>query len=157
MPKKTTKSKAEKPAGKSKPAKSSSAHTYNIEGGIHAKRVVMGDQTNYHYQTEQTVNITTPAQFVDELQKLKAEIERVKLQPNVDPAAARRLDVAQADIQDAIIEAKKEEPVAERINNTLDGAKDTMEKLGGSITSAVNLGTTLGNLALLAWKIFGGG
>ena len=156
MPKKTTKSKAKKPSGKNKPAKSSSGHTYNIQGGIHAKGVVMGNQTNYHYQTEQILNITSLSQFVDELQKLKAEIERMKSLPGVDPAAARRMDAARADIQDAIIEAEKAEPAAQRINSTLDGAKETMEKLGSDITSAVNLGTTLGNLALLALKLFGG-
>jgi hypothetical protein len=31
-----------------------------------------------------------------------------------------------------------------------------MEKLGGSITTALSLGTTLGNLALIAIKVFGG-
>ena len=148
MPKKTAKPKEKK---------SASGHTYNIDN-IHAARdVIMGDQENTFYQTQQTLNITSPNQFVEELQKLKAEIERLKSLPNVEPAAARRLTAVEGDIQDAIIEAEKDEPIAERINNTLDSAKETMEKLGGSITSAVNLGMTLGNLALLAWKVFGGG
>ena len=143
MPKKTV-----------KPAKSN----FNIQGGIHARRdVIMGDQENTFYQTQQTLNITSPSQFVEELQKLKAEIERLKSLPGVDPAVARRLVTVEGDIQDAIIEAKKEKPVVERIKTTLDGAKETMEKLGGSIDAAVKLGTTLGSLALLAMKVFGGG
>ncbi len=147
MPKKTVKS------ATGKPVKSN----FNIQGGIHARRdVIMGDQENTFYQTGQTLNITSPNQFIEELQKLKAEIERLKQLPSVDPAAARRLIAVEGDIQDAIIEAEKDEPIAERINSTLDGAKETMKKLGGSITTAVNLGTTLGSLALLALKIFGG-
>jgi hypothetical protein len=67
------------------------------------------------------------------------------------------MDVVQADIQDAAEEAAKDKPVAERIKTTLDSAKETMEKLGGSIGAAVNLGTLLGNLALMAFKLFGGG
>jgi hypothetical protein len=31
-----------------------------------------------------------------------------------------------------------------------------MNKIGGGVTGAINLGTTLGNLALLALKVFGG-
>lgn len=118
--------------------------------------MIARDQTNVYYQNQQTINITSPAQFIDELHKLKEEIERMKSQPNVDTAAARRMDVVQADIQDAMDEATKDKPSSERINKTLDSAKETMEKLGGSITTAVNLGTTLGNLALMAWKLFGG-
>jgi hypothetical protein len=81
----------------------------------------------------------------------------LKSQPGVSPAAARRMDVVQADIQDAKDEAAKDKPVAERIQKTLDGAKETMEKLGGSIGAAVNLGTMIGNLAPMAFKLFGGG
>jgi phosphoglycerate-specific signal transduction histidine kinase len=118
---------------------------------------VDGDQVNNYFHNEQITNITTTAQFVDELQKLRDEIEKIKSQPNMDPAVTRRMEVVQADIQDAIMESKKEKPVAERINTTLDGAKETMEKLGGSIGSAISLGTMLGSLAVMALKLFGGG
>ena len=91
---------------------------------------------------------------MDELQKLKDEIEKLKSQPGVSPAEARRMDVAQTDIQDAKDEAAKDKPVAGRIKTTLDGAKETMEKLGGSIGAAMNLGTTIGNLALMVFKLF---
>lgn len=152
MPQKTEKPKKAVP---SKP-RGSGGTTFNIQGGIHVNRdFIGGDQVNYMHN-EQITNITTPVQFVEELQKLKDEIEKIKSQSALDPAGRRRLDITQADIQDAMDEAQKEKPVAERINITLEGAKATMEKLGGSITSAVKLGTTLGNLALLAWKVFGG-
>jgi hypothetical protein len=132
-------------------------NTFNIEGGVHAGRdVVMGDQTKTVYQTTQTFNITTPAQFVDELNKLKEEIEKLKSQPDVDKPTSLRMELAQAEIETAMEEAKKEQPTAERIKNTLDSAKEVMNKIGGGVTSAINLGTTLGNLALLALKVFGG-
>ena len=158
MPKKNPNPEAEEPASKGAQTKPSSGNTYNIQGGIHAKRDVnMGDQSNTYYQTTQTLNVSTPAEFIMELQKLSGEIERQKALPGADPASVRRLGVVEADIEDVIAEAEKEAPDVERIKTTLDGAKETMEKLGGSITAAVNLGTALGGLALLVWKVFGGG
>jgi len=148
------------PAKKAKPTaaqSTASGNIFNVQGGIHAKRdVIMRDQHNTIHQTSQTLNISTPSEFIAELAQLKAEIERLKQLPNVDSTVVRRLGVVQDDIQDVIAEAKKEAPAAQRIKSTLDGAKETMEKLGGSITSAVNLGTLLGNLAVIAFKVFGG-
>jgi hypothetical protein len=157
MPKKTEKPKGKKIASKDASTKSASGHTYNIDN-VHAGRdVIVGNQSNTIHQTAQTLNVSTPVEFIEELQKLREEIARLKSLSDVSPAAIRRLFAVEGDIVEAIVEAKKEEPAAERINSTLDGAKETMEKLGGSITTAVSLGTTLGNLALMAWKIFGGG
>ena len=165
MPEKTSKLKTSAPRTSSrgshgKPAapKATGGNVFNIRGDVHIGRdmvAVTGDQINIHRET--ITNITSPAQFMDELQRLKEEIEKLKSQPDVSPAEARRMEVAQADIQDAKDEAAKDKPVAERIKNTLNGAKETMEKLGGSIGAALNLGTTLGNLAMLAIKLFGGG
>ncbi len=156
MPKK---SETEKKAAPRKPAapKPASGPVFNIQGGIHIGRdFVGGDQVNYINNIQAINNISSPTEFVSELQKLRAEIEMLKSQPNIESSAARRLTAVEGDIDDAIVEAEKEAPVAERIKSTLDGAKETMEKLGGSITSAVNLGTLLGNLALIAIKVFGG-
>lgn len=153
------KTETKKETEKKKPStpKKSGGNIFNIQGDIHVGRdLIGGDQVNY-IDNSQINNISTPAEFVDELQKLKAEIGRLKSQPNVEPAVVRRLAAVEGDIEDAIVEARQEQPVAEHINSTLDGAKETMEKLGGSIASAVNLGTTLGSLALLAMKLFGGG
>lgn len=154
--------KKEEPKKEAKPRKpaalkSTGGPVFNIQGDVHIGRdLITGDQSNVIHQNQTTINITSPAQFVDELQKLKEEIEKLKSQPNLDPAAARRVDVVQADIEDAITEAGKEKPAAERIQSTLETAKETMDKLGGSIASAVNLGTLIGNLALMAVKVFGG-
>lgn len=154
----------EKPEPKKEPAKrkpaspaKSGGNVFNIQGDIHVGRdLISGDQVIYITNNQTINNISTPSEFVSELQKLKVEIERLKSLPDVEPAAVRRLAAVEGDIEEAIVEAKKETPIVERIKATLDGAKETMEKLGGSITTAVNLGTTLGNLALLAWKVFGG-
>jgi len=151
------------PAKKAKPTatqSTSNGNIFNIQGGITAKRdVIMGDQENTIYQTQQTLNIASPNEFVEELQKLRSEIERLKSLPDMDPTAARRLVAVELNVEDAIVEAQKEKPVAERIKSTLDGAKETMEKIDGSILTAMKLGTTLGtlgNLAVMAWKTFGG-
>lgn len=157
MPKQPAPKKETRPR---KPAasKKSGGNIFNVQGGIHVGRdFVDGDQVNYIDNSQVINNISTPVQFIDELQRLKAEIERLKSLPNVEPAAVRRLTAVEGDIQDAILEAEKDQPIAERINSTLDGAKETMQKLGGSIGAAVSLGTILGNLALMAWKVFGGG
>ena len=107
--------------------------------------------------TNETINnISSPADFVSTLNQLKAEIEALKSQLNIEPVVARRLNTVQDDITDVITEVESEKPVAERIKSTLESAKDTMDRISGSIGSAVNLGTTLGNLALIAWKVFGG-
>lgn len=107
--------------------------------------------------TNETINnISSPADFVSALNQLKAEIEALKSQSNIEPFVARRLNTVQDDITDVITQVESEKPVAERIKSTLESAKDTMERISGSIGSAVNLGTTLGNLALIAWKVFGG-
>jgi hypothetical protein len=132
-------------------------NNFDIKGGIHARRdVIMGDQQNIINQTSQTLNITSPQEFVAELQKLRAEIAQLKQLPSLEPIVIRRLTNIDGDIEEAMIEAEKDQPIPERIKTTLDSAKEMMEKLGGSITSAVNLGTLLGNLALMAWKVFGG-
>ncbi len=146
-----------KTAKKGKPAgtrKSGGGTVFSVQGGIHAGgSFINGDQYNYHNQT--MYNISSPAEFVSELQKLRDEIERLKSQADIEPSAARRLAAAEDNVQEAMDEAGKEKPVAERINTTLKGAQETMQNLGGSITAALGLGTTLGNLALVALKLFG--
>jgi len=125
---------------------------YNIKGGIKAGRdVVMGDQNVY---VQNITNVHSPTQFVEELQKLEMELEKLKKLPSLTPARARAVATAQAKVNKAIIEAKKPAPLGERINKTLDGAKQTMEKLGGSIGTAIGLGAALAQLAALALKLF---
>ncbi len=153
-----------KPEPKKEPAKRKPAlpakpggNGINVNGNINVGgSFISGDQYNTITNSQTINNISTPSEFVSELQKIKAQIKTLKSQPIVEPAAARRLAAVEGDIEDTIVEANKETPIVERIKTTLDGAKETMEKLGGSIGAAVSLGTTLGNLALIAMKVFGG-
>lgn len=142
-----------------KPAapKQAGGSVFNIQGNINIGRDFVGrDQFNYITNNKTTNNISSPADFVAVLNQLKEEIEALKVQPNLDSTVARRLNTVEDDIQDVITEAENEKPVAERIKSTLESAKDTMNLIKGSVGSAVALGTTLGNLALIALKIFGG-
>lgn len=113
------------------------------------------DQNNTITNNYTTNNISSPADFVAALNQLKAEIEALKSQAEIEPTVIRRLNTVQDDIADVIAEAENEKPVAERIKSTLEGAKDTMNLIKGSVGAAVALGTTLGNLALMAAHIFG--
>lgn len=142
-----------------KPATSKKADGPNIV--VHGNINVGGDFISRdQYKTvthnETINNISSPADFVAVLSQLKAEIEALKTQPNLESAVVRRLNTVEGDIADVIAEAENEKPVAERIKSTLESAKDTMDRISGSIGSAVALGTTLGNLALMVLKIFGG-
>ncbi len=152
------------PKGKKEPKPRTPAASKKADGPniiVHGNINVGGDfisrdqyKTTTH--TEITNNIASPADFVTALNQLKAEIEALKAQPNLDSTLVRRLNTVEGDITDVITEAESEKPITERIKSTLESAKDTMDRISGSIGSAVTLGTTLGNLALIAWKIFGG-
>jgi len=151
IPKQPQEKKESKPRKPAAP-KQAGGNIFNIQGGIHVGGdFIGGDQVNYISN-----NILTPADFIAELQKLRAEIAALQSQPNLEPAAARRLNTVAGDIEEAAAEASKEAPAAERVKSTLEGAKDMMDKLGGSLGSAVKLGVTLGQLAALAIKVFGG-
>ncbi len=129
IPRKTTQPKVRKQTT----PRPKSGNVFNFQGEVHvAGTMIGGDQTNY-YNGPQTFNITSPAQFLDELQKLKQEIERLKSQPEVNKAAALRMELAQAEIDSAAEEAARDEPLGTRVRNTLDSAKETMEKIGGSV------------------------
>lgn len=150
--------------GKKEPKPGKPAVPQNIDGSniiVHGNINVGGDFISRdQYKTvthnEITNNISSPADFVAVLNQLKAEIEVLKSQPNLDSTVARRLHTVVGDIKDVVTEAEKEKPVAERIKSTLESAKDTINLIKGSVGSAVALGTTLGNLALIALRIFGG-
>jgi hypothetical protein len=114
------------------------------------------DQYNTIIHNETINNISSPADFVVALNQLKAEIEALKSQAEIEPTVIRRLNTVHDAIADVITEAEHEKPVAERIKATLESAKDTMNLIKGSVGSAVALGTTLGNLAVMAARIFGG-
>ena len=148
-----------KEAKPKKPAapKNSGGPNITVHGNINVGRdFIARDQYNTIIHNETINNISSPADFVAALNQLKAEIETLKSQADIEPAVIRRLNTVQDDIADVITEAEHEKPVAERIKSTLESAKDTMNLIKGSVGSAVALGTTLGNLALMASRIFGG-
>lgn len=140
-----------------KPTVSKTSRTnITVHGNINVGRDwVNGDQHNITTNNNIIKNISSPTDFVSVLNQLKAEIEALKAQQNIEPAVARRLNTVEGDIADVITEVESEEPVAERIKSTLESAKVTMDIIKGSVGSAVTLGTTLGNLALMALQIFG--
>lgn len=134
-------------------SKQSGERSYTIKGDVKAGRdIIMGDQT---INTQYLSSVQTPSEFVEALQKLQEEIANLKKDPALAPPEVRRIEVVEADVQDAIEEAKKPEPLADRINKTLDGAKETMEKLSGSVGTAMALGAGLAQLAQVAIKLFG--
>lgn len=155
MPKKEEKAK-ESRQRKSPAPKKSDGPNIIVHGNINVGGdFISRDQYKTVTLNETVNNISSPADFVSALNQIKAEIELLKAQPNIEPAVTRRLNTVEGDIADVITEAESDKPVAERIKSTLDGAKDTMDRISGSIGSAVTLGTTLGNLALIALNIFG--
>lgn len=109
-----------------------------------------------HKTTNTINNYASPAEFITELQKLMAEIEALKAAPNVDSSDKRQLEVAVGDVGDAIAESEKEKPDTGKIEKFMNRAKKTMEDLGGSVTAAVQLGSTIANLAMLIKPLFGG-
>jgi len=148
-----------KEAKPKKPAapKKTGGTNITVLGNINVGRDwVGGDQHNTITNNYITNNISSPADFVAALNQLKAEIEALKSQAEIEPTVIRRLNTVQDDIADVITEAEHEKPVAERIKATLESAKDTMNLIKGSVGSAVALGATLGNLAVMASQIFGG-
>lgn len=155
MPKKEEKAKESK-SRKSPAPKKSGGPNIIVHGNINVGGdFISRDQYKTVTLNETVNNISSPADFVSALNQIKAEIELLKAQPNIEPAVTRRLNTVEGDIADVITEAESDKPVAERIKSTLDGAKDTMDRISGGIGSAVILGTTLGNLALMALNIFG--
>jgi hypothetical protein len=127
----------------------------NVRGGIHAGRdVVMGDQYNQIYQkVEQN---PSPAEFLSALQQVQQELALIKQQPDLNSALVRNLEVVESSVIMAAEIAGQPEPPADDIKVTLIEAKETMDLISGSLGSAVKLGTLIGNLALLAGRVFGG-
>ena len=126
-----------------------------VHGGIHASHdVIMHDQ--YNLQDQRTVTINTPAEFIVELRQLHAQIAALKQQPQLTSAQVRNIEVVEVQVEEAVKETQKPQPLGERIKTTLIEAKDTMDLLAASLGTAAALGTTIGGLALLAIKVFGG-
>ncbi len=139
--------------------------TINIEGSIHANQVIMGDQTVYHtgrdiIQGDQTnfIAVTRPPQTKDEfmaiLQAVRAELATMK-QSTLTTSQRQTVESAEKKVVEATEEATKSRPLGERIKTTLSEAKEYMDALGGSLASAMALGTTIGTLLAMVVKLFG--
>ena len=121
-----------------------------VGGDIKAGRdVIMGDQINY------AARVTSPQEFVTELQKLHGQIVALKDQPQLAPAHQQTIEVVEGQVEQAIEEAQKPQPLGARITATLTGAKAVMDSLAGGVTSAVGLGAALAGLGQIALKLFG--
>jgi TolA-binding protein len=146
-------------ATKKKPAEkpSSSGQTFNIEGGVHAGRdVIQSNQYNYGGQTQQIANIQSQAEFVAALSSLQSQIAALKQQAALNAAQLRNLESADKQIAQAARAAQKPQADGGEIEKTLTEAKDTMDLLSGSVTSAIGLGTTLAGLIGIVSRLFGG-
>ena len=128
--------------------------TFNIKGGVHAGRdVIMGDQYNRIFQkVEQN---PSPAEFAAALRAAREEIDAQKQQPGLTSAQVRNLEIASVKVLEAADKPGQPEPPVDEIKAALSEAKETMDLLSGSLLSAVNLGALLGNLILLAGRVFG--
>ncbi len=136
--------------------KKGSGAVFNIKGNMEVKGdVINGDKVIHNYG-DNIVNIQTPAQFLSALQDLRGEISALKEGADLSPAQESDLAVVEAKIVEVEKKAEKEEPNGEEIRKILDDSKKTMDSVAGAITSAVGLGTLLGQLAYMATQVFGG-
>ncbi len=130
---------------------------FNIKGGVHAGRdVIMGDQINYAPRDIDVSHVATPAEFAAKLDEIRAEIAKLRQQPNLDADQTTKLAAAEKKVAKAAKEAAKPDADREAITETLTDAKDKFELLEGGLSSAVKLGTTLSTVIALALKVFGG-
>ena len=163
MAKKPTTTK-KKTSSKKGPAKrpASAKTQVTVHGNIIAKRdVVMGNQENvittYNYQPQQIANIHNATEFRDELQKARAEVERLKQLPQLPAPHKASLEVVEDKIAQVMEEMEKPKPLGARISATLTDAKAVLDSLAGGVASAVGLGAALAGLGGIALKVFGGG
>ena len=127
-----------------------------VGGGIHAGRdVIVGNQYNVFRQL--VVKFGSVVEFLARAPELQAVLAEIKGQPELSQAQVETIEVVEGQIQQAIEEAEKPQPLAARITATLTGAKAVMDSLGDTVKSAVGLGAVLAGLADIALKVFGAG
>lgn len=127
-------------------------HINNFNGNIQVKgEFIAGDQVNSY-------NIQPPAnreEFIIQLQQVQAQIIEIK-KSGLSSAQTKILELAEGKVNEAVSEAQQPQTHGESIKATLTEAKETLDMLSGSLTSAMTLGTTIGGLILIVIKIFGG-
>ncbi len=116
-----------------------------VGGNINAQRdVVMGNQTNI--TDNRIAHISTPREFVAELEKLRAQIAALKHSPDLDAGDQQTVQIIEGRVSDAATEASKPEPDGNKVVALLDKAGKTMTALGAGVTTAIGLGETLGKI-----------
>lgn len=160
--KKATKAKptAKRRVSASRPRRPSRGNVVTVSGGVGIGGDVRAKSISIQQHTEDShdrlIHITSPAEFMIELQKVREQIAALRQQPGISPTEARRLAAVEGDIDDVAQETRRPAPLGERINTTLMQAKATMEALAGSVAAAAALGATLAGLGQIALKLFGG-
>ncbi|MBI5305491.1 MAG: hypothetical protein HY868_25405 [Chloroflexi bacterium] len=112
--------------------------TGGVVGNIRAKRVIVGNQTNYY--DNRKIAIATPQQFIAEAEKLQAQIAQVKQLPALPTAQAPLVLAAEQNVQMATAEAKKDKPNPNVINENLKTAAATMDLIGKTVAAAQGVG-----------------
>jgi hypothetical protein len=154
--------KEKQPSGKAR----SRRPTYDIQGGIHAGQVVMGDQIinnagrdiiqgNQINITNNYAAVETPAELAAVLHQVLARIAALQQEAGLTSAQRSIVQSAGQKVGEAAVEAAKPQPLGERIKSTLNEAKETMDAIGGSLQSAAALGATIAGLIQIAGKLFG--
>lgn len=147
--------KSRRKAQKRAPAAGEVGRGVFIQGDVYAQRdVIMGDQ--YNFQDQRIANIQTPAEFLQALSLLQAQIAALKQHSELTLQQAQMVEIIQRQVQQAVEEARKPEPMGTRITAELASAKATMDLIASAVQSAVGLGATLAGLAGMAIKVFGG-
>jgi hypothetical protein len=139
--------------------KTTTGVTYNLNGGtvynidkiVAGRDVIQGNQVNYNFPEPQT-----PSEFIHVLKLLETQIAALRQQQDLSSPVKQNIETAEKKVAEAAREAATPKPLGGRIKTTLTEAKEYMELVGGSLQSALGLGTALGTVILAAVKLFGG-
>ncbi len=144
-------------AAKTKKVSENGSQVINIKGNVSVGRdLIQHDQTNYiTYTSTQIANLASPAEFMTVLGQVQQQITEIK-KADLSKSQVRNLEVVEGLVLDVSEEVQKPEPALDHIQNSLAEAKETLELLAGSLMAAAALGSTLGSLAVMAIKLFGG-
>jgi len=151
----------QKPASR-KPAtqKKTAGNIYNIQGGIHAGRDVIGGNQTKNVTITTITNITnintiqSSADFTAALQQVQAQVAALK-RGQLTTAQARNVNEVESRLAEAAQEIQKPQPLGARIKTALAEAKDTLELLGSGLGAALAIGKAIEGLMPFITKLFG--